>query len=72
MGKAAKRHKNRLNKLQRVKENGQKTKSIFMNLCDWSIYRMKLDGQYLLGGRWMYGKEWKKYYQAHEEQARNN
>ena len=72
MGKAAKRHKNRLKKLQRAKEEGQKTKAMFMNLYDWSLYRMKIDGQYLLGGRWMYGKAWKNYYKAHEEQARNN
>ena len=72
MGKAAKRHKNRLKKIQRAIEQSQKTKAMFMNLNDWSIYRMKIKGEQLLDGRWMYGKEWKKYYQAHEEQARNN
>lgn len=72
MGKAAKRHKNRLKQIQKAKERVKKIKSMFTNLNDWSLYRMNIDGEYLLDGRWMYGNAWKKYYQAHEEQARNN
>ncbi len=71
MGKAAKRHKNRLKQLERAKENGQKIKSMFTGLNDWSLYRMKIDGEYLLDGRWMYGNAWKNYYRSHEEQAMN-
>lgn len=69
MGKAAKRHKNRLRKIQRAKEQRLKIKSMFENLNDWSLYRLNIDGKHLLNGRWMYGNAWKNYYKAHQLKA---